>query len=219
MKRNLLLIAYTGLVIVIAACGGEEQATPTATARPAAQPTAAPLARMLQKGDKPQPPQGVIDRSKTYYATFKTEVGEFRVELLDDKAPLTVENFVNLARIGYYDNTTFHRVLKDFMAQGGDPTGTGGGGPGYRFKDEFDSSLTFSKPGILAMANAGPNTNGSQFFVTFVPTPHLNNAHTIFGQVIEGMEVVQKIKLRDPSNPAESSSPGQKLLTVEIEEK
>ena len=171
---------------------------------------------MLQKGDKPQPPQGALDTSKTYIAHFKTDGGNFDVELFDDKAPLTVENFVNLARIGYYDGTMFHRVLEGFMAQGGDPTGTGTGGPGYRFKDEFHPTLTFDGPGILAMANSGPATNGSQFFITFVPTPHLNNVHTIFGKVTSGLDVALKIKLRDP---APNAPPGQKILTIEIEEK
>ena len=131
------------------------------------------------------PPIGDLDTSKTYTATFKIESGEFKIELFDDDAPLTVENFVKLARSGYYDDTTFHRVLAGFMAQGGDPTGTGTGGPGYRFKDEINARKHDS-PGILSMANAGPNTNGSQFFITFVPTPHLDMAHTVFGKVTEG---------------------------------
>mgnify|MGYP001446352510 CR=1 FL=1 len=148
------------------------------------------------------PPPMTIDVNKTYFATFKMEKGgEFVVELFADKAPVTVNNFVFLAREGYYDGTTFHRVLEGFMAQGGDRTGTGGGSPGYRFEDEF-SDLAFDKAGLLAMANSGPNTNGSQFFITYVPTSHLNGLHTIFGQVIEGMDVVNGITRRDPDqNP------------------
>ena len=147
-------------------------------------------------------PPMTIDGSKQYLATFKmADGGEFVVELFDDQAPKTVNNFVFLARNGFYDGTTFHRVLDGFMAQGGDPTGTGTGGPGYQFEDEF-SDLTFDKPGLLAMANSGPNTNGSQFFITYAPTPHLNGLHTIFGQVVEGMEVVNGITRRDPQqNP------------------
>ena len=143
-----------------------------------------------------------IDENKEYLATFKLANGdEFVVRLFPDKAPNTVNNFVFLARDGYYDGTTFHRVLDGFMAQGGDPTGSGMGGPGYEFADEF-SDLTFDKPGLLAMANAGPNTNGSQFFITYAPTPHLDNMHTIFGEVIEGMDVVNNITRRDPDqNP------------------
>jgi cyclophilin family peptidyl-prolyl cis-trans isomerase len=144
-----------------------------------------------------------IDPDKQYSATFQMENGgEFVVQLFADKAPVTVNNFVFLAREGYYDGTTFHRVLEGFMAQGGDPTGTGTGGPGYQFEDEF-SDLTFDRPGLLAMANAGANTNGSQFFITYAPTPHLDGKHTIFGEVVEGMDVVNAITRRDPQqNPA-----------------
>ncbi|MDL1912749.1 peptidylprolyl isomerase [Chloroflexi bacterium CFX6] len=145
-------------------------------------------------------PPMVIDVTKKYLAAFKmAKGGEFIVELFADKAPLTVNNFVFLARDGYYDGTTFHRVLEGFMAQGGDPTGTGGGGPGYRFEDEIGDDLKFDKEGVLAMANSGPNTNGSQFFVTYAPTPWLDGLHTIFGQVVEGMDVVKGITLRDPN--------------------
>jgi cyclophilin family peptidyl-prolyl cis-trans isomerase len=145
------------------------------------------------------PPPMTIDVNKKYLATFKmANGGEFVAELFDDQAPKTVNNFVFLARQGYYNGTTFHRVLDGFMAQGGDPTGTGSGGPGYQFEDEFSDELTFDKPGSLAMANSGPNTNGSQFFITYAPTPHLNGLHTIFGQIIEGMDVVNAITRRDP---------------------
>ena len=164
----------------------------------------------------PEPPAMSIDPAKIYLATFETEKGEFQVQLFADKAPLTVNNFVFLARQGYYDNTTFHRVLADFMAQGGDPTGTGGGGPGYQFADEFHPDLAFDSEGILAMANAGPGTTGSQFFVTFAPTAWLNGKHTIFGKVVQGMDVAKSLKLRDPgANPDFS---GDVLQTITIEE-
>ncbi len=142
------------------------------------------------------------------YATFKTSLGDIVVKLLPEKAPKTVENFVALAegtkewkdpRSGQtvkkplYDGTVFHRVIPGFMIQGGDPLGTGTGGPGYKFADEIGPDNNFSKPGLLAMANSGPNTNGSQFFITEVPTPHLNRGHTIFGEVVKGGELVQKI--------------------------
>ena len=160
-------------------------------------------------------PPMTIDTAKKYFAKFKmAKGGEFTVELYADKAPKTVNNFVFLARDGFYDGVTFHRVIEGFMAQGGDPTGTGSGGPGYSFEDEVDSGLTFDKPGLLAMANAGPNTNGSQFFITFVETPHLNNLHTIFGEVIKGMDVVNAITRRDPG----SSVPGDVIETIEIKE-
>jgi len=147
-------------------------------------------------------PPMTIDTAKKYFATFKmAKGGEFTVELYPDKAPLTVNSFVFLARDGFYDGVTFHRVLPDFMAQGGDPTGTGGSGPGYEFANE-DSDLTFDKEGVLAMANAGRDTNGSQFFITFSPQEYLNGGYTIFGQVIDGMDVVKGITLRDPQqNP------------------
>lgn len=157
-----------------------------------------------------------IDPAKIYYATFKTEQGDIKVQLFADRAPVTVNNFVFLAREGFYNNTTFHRVLDGFMAQGGDPTGTGAGGPGYRFQDEFDPSLTFDRAGLLAMANSGPGTNGSQFFITFAPTDWLNGRHTIFGEVVEGAEVLDKLTRRDPNtNPTFA---GDLLYTVLIEE-
>src|SRR5512136_1528050 len=139
-----------------------------------------------------------IDPKKKYKATFKTEKGDFVIELYADKAPKTVNNFVFLARDGFYDNTTFHRVIKDFMAQGGDPTATGTGGPGYKFADEFDPSLRHDGPGVLSMANAGPNTNGSQFFITYAATPHLDGKHSVFGRVVKGMDVLKAIAPRDP---------------------
>ena len=163
-----------------------------------------------------EPPAMTIDPTKFYIATLKTAKGDIVVELLADKAPLTVNSFVFLAREGYYDGTTFHRVLDNFMAQGGDPTGTGSGGPGYQFADEISPDLTFDQPGLLAMANSGPGTNGSQFFITFVPTPHLNGKHTIFGRVLSGMEVAQSLTRRDPNTGP--TFQGDELVTVEIEE-
>lgn len=161
------------------------------------------------------PPAMEIDPNKSYAARIETEKGEMLIELFADKAPKTVNNFVFLARQGFYDDIIFHRVIADFMAQGGDPTGTGTGGPGYKFEDEFDPSLKHDKPGILSMANAGPNTNGSQFFITHVPTPWLDNKHSVFGQVREGMDVLMSIPPRDPMTP---ENPGVKILKVSIEE-
>ena len=162
-------------------------------------------------------PPMTIDPTKEYYATVKlAKGGEFVIKLFPDKAPITVNSFVFLARDGYFDGTTFHRVLEGFMAQGGDPTGTGMGGPGYQFVNE-DSDLTFDRAGLVAMANAGRDTNGSQFFITFAPTEWLNGKHTIFGEVIEGMDVVNSLTLRDPAqNPA---YPGDAILSIAITEK
>jgi peptidyl-prolyl cis-trans isomerase B (cyclophilin B) len=161
------------------------------------------------------PPPMVIDPAKTYTATISTDAGDIVIDLFADKAPKTVNNFVFLARDGYYDGVTFHRVIRDFMAQGGDPTGTGRGGPGYRFDDEFDPSLRHDGPGVLSMANAGPGTNGSQFFITFRATPHLDGKHTVFGKVSQGMDVVLAIPERDPQWARE---PGLAMNAVTIEE-
>jgi peptidyl-prolyl cis-trans isomerase B (cyclophilin B) len=130
-------------------------------------------------------------------AVIQTDKGSIELELHADKTPLTVANFVNLAQRGYYDGVSFHRVIANFMIQGGDPTGTGSGGPGYRFEDEFDPSLKHDVPGVLSMANAGPGTNGSQFFITHGPTPHLNGKHSVFGRVTKGQDVVNKIAQGD----------------------
>lgn len=126
-------------------------------------------------------------------ATFETSMGTFKIELAYDKAPITCRNFMDLCEKRFYDGVIFHRVIKDFMIQGGDPTGTGMGGPGYTIKDEFDPSLRHDGPGVLSMANAGPNTGGSQFFITVVPTPWLDGKHSVFGHVTEGMDVVMAI--------------------------
>jgi cyclophilin family peptidyl-prolyl cis-trans isomerase len=156
-----------------------------------------------------------IDPSTSYSATFKTDVGDIVVSLHADKAPRTVNNFVFLAREGFYDGVIFHRVIANFMAQGGDPTRIGSGGPGYQFEDEFHPDLKHDGPGVLSMANAGPNTNGSQFFLTHVATPHLDNRHSVFGQVVENLDVLMSIPPRDPSDP---DAAGVTIQTIEISE-
>lgn len=163
-----------------------------------------------------QAPAMQIDPKKQYTAIFHTAKGKITVNLFADKAPITVNNFVFLAREGFYDGTTFHRVIKDFMAQGGDPTGTGTGGPGYRWADERSAlQLRHDSPGILSMANAGRDTNGSQFFITHVPTPHLDGKHAVFGKVAdqESMAVLLSIRERDPMR---DRTPGDLLERVEI---
>jgi len=177
-----------------------------------------PLAACCQEAPKPieaqpqkektltysAPPPMVIDPGKHYTATIETEKGDLVLELFAADVPVTVNNFVFLAREGFYDGTTFHRVIPDFMAQGGDPTGTGAGGPGYSFADEF-SQHTHGK-GALSMANAGPGTNGSQFFITYKPQPHLDGKHSVFGQLTDGMDVLTQIV------------PGDVIVRVSIEE-
>ena len=162
-----------------------------------------------------QPPAMALDTSKSYEAIIHTEKGDVRIELYDDLAPMAVNNLVFLAREGFYDGVTFHRVIPGFMAQTGDPTGTGTGGPGYRFEDEFDPSLRHDAAGVVSMANGGANTNGSQFFITYAPAPHLDDKHTIFGRVVEGMDVVESLTPRNPQeNP--DAPPGDRILGIDI---
>jgi cyclophilin family peptidyl-prolyl cis-trans isomerase len=156
-----------------------------------------------------------IDPALSYQATIRTDRGEIGLELWADRAPRTVNNFVFLARNGFYDGVTFHRVIKNFMVQGGDPTGTGSGGPGYQFEDEFHPELRHDAPGVLSMANAGPNTNGSQFFITHVATPWLDDKHTVFGRVTSGMPALLAIPERDPSK---RNSPAVTIQSIEIRE-
>ncbi len=178
-KRNLSLKA--GIILVLAtllsaSCGGQ-----------VSEPTPTPKPKTYSS-----PPTMLIDTSKQYTATIKTEEGNMVLELFASDVPVTVNNFVFLAREGFYDNTTFYRVIPDFMAQGGDPTGAGAGNPGYFFADEFTDHTHVT--GALSMANSGPNTNGSQFFITYSPQHHLDGKHSVFGQLIEGMDVLEKIR-------------------------
>jgi len=151
---------------------------------------------MTQKQWRTQP-EMQIDPHKTYRATIETKKGVIELELSVKHAPKTVNNFVFLAREGFYDGVSFHRVIGDFMIQGGDPTGSGRGGPGYRFEDEVAGNPLVHERGVISMANAGPNTNGSQFFITLSPQPHLNGKHTVFGKVVKGQEVVEAIRQGD----------------------
>ena len=162
-----------------------------------------------------RPPEMALKPGYEYHANFVTEKGTVKVRLFAEEAPETVNNFVSLARDGYFDGTTFHRVIPDFMAQGGDPTGTGMGGPGYTIPDEFHPELRHDRPGILSMANAGPDTGGSQFFITYVATPWLDDRHAVFGEVTGGIDVVGSIRERDPQRDRE---PGDGIERIEIEE-
>ncbi len=144
-----------------------------------------------------RPPEMAIDTKKTYCVRIETDRGDIELDFYPQYAPKSVNNFVFLAREGFYDGVTFHRVIPDFVIQGGDPTGTGRGGPGYRFEDEVAGNPLTHERGVMSMANAGPGTNGSQFFITYSPQPHLNGKHTVFGKVVRGMEVVDSIRQGD----------------------
>jgi len=205
-------IITTGIIIVVLATviwlvmnalksqtGAERSATQTLTLLPT---QGGPTPELIGTKKYSTAPRMLIDVTKQYFATIKmVKGGEFVIQLYPDKAPITVNSFVFLARQGYFDGVTFHRVLEGFMAQGGDPSGTGGGGPGYEFANE-QNDLTFDKAGVVAMANAGRDTNGSQFFIMFGPYGLSEKDYTIFGQVINGMDVVNNITRRDPDqNP------------------
>lgn len=197
LKKSILLITST---LLLSACQ-------TKTISPLVEDNVIINNQPTNQMTSPTPTNPVVE-TKSTSITINTSLGEITLELFPDKAPKTVENFIGLATgtkswtdsetgesksTPLYQNLIFHRVIKDFMIQGGDPLGSGMGGPGYKFEDEFDSSLVFDKPGILAMANSGPNTNGSQFFITLAPTLHLNGKHTIFGMVTKGMDILEKI--------------------------
>ena len=216
MRLTILLITLAVFVFAVVACSSEEEPEPAPAQQTQAQPAPASQAESDAK-QWDSPPSMVIDTSKGYSAVFELEKGEqFEVELYSDKVPSVVNNFVFLAREGFYDGVTFHRVLEGFMAQTGDPTGTGTGGPGYRFESEFHPDLSHDSAGILSMANAGGlDTNGSQFFITFRETSFLDylnpdgsekncaqrgvSCHSVFGKVTSGMDVVNNLTLRNPS--------------------
>jgi len=172
----------------------------------------------LGKRQFSQCPPMTIDMHKQYFATLETEKGDIVLQLYADKAPWTVNSFIFLARHGWFDDITFHRVLPGFVAQTGDPSGTGQGNPGYIFQNEIAPTLKFAQAGLVAMANSGPDSNGSQFFITYGPAPHLDGNYTIFGKVLSGMDVVEQLTPRDPQ-PGSRLPPGDKLISVTIEEK
>ena len=202
-KNAMILTGILTAAFLLAAClptatPVPPTSAPAATPRTSADSGGVPTRLASQSGARGAkkynaPPAMGIDPSASYKASIKTNNGTIDIELFPANAPKTVNNFVFLAREGFYDGIIFHRVIPNFMIQGGDPTGTGTSGPGYKFEDEFDQSLGFDGPGVLAMANSGPNTNGSQFFITVAPTPHLKGAHTIFGRVTNGQSVADDI--------------------------
>lgn len=222
---NIRLIAavltLAAVFALTAACGddGESEGTTASQTETQTQTQSKAAEPKKSSGRKEYsaPPPMTIDPDKKYTATFNLAKGDsFVVELYAKEAPTTVNNFVFLVRDGYYDDVTFHRVIPGFMAQGGDPTGTGTGGPGYTIADEFSPLRRHDSAGILSMANTGrPNSGGGQWFITFVPTPHLDDAHTVFGKVVEGMDVVNDITVRDPST---ATSPGDVISSITIDE-
>ena len=193
MRKTLLVLTMIMMLsmLFLTACAGNQ----------AAPQTPAP-AKQAEQAQPPAQPAG-----KNSIATFETSKGTFKVELFEDKTPLTAKNFIDLTNKGFYNGLIFHRVIDNFMIQGGDPNGNGTGGPGYTIPDEFRQDLKHSGPGFLSMANRGPNTGGSQFFITLVPTPWLDGKHTVFGKVVEGLEVVQaigKVKVGPNDRPVEN---------------
>ncbi|NJN15366.1 MAG: peptidylprolyl isomerase [Oscillochloris sp.] len=214
-----LLISRAGSdTAVVPADEPADTLTQPTTAPPVAEPAAVagilPTATTYQY---PSAPPLTIDPASEYTATILTPRGEIVVELLPEIAPQTVNNFAFLANNNFYNGLTWHRVLPGFMAQGGDPTGTGAGDPGYSIPAEFTSELTFDEPGLLAMARSGdPDSAGSQFFITTGPAPWLNEQYTIFGRVISGQDIVNNIPLRDPNNPNDLATPGETILGVTV---
>ena len=164
-----------------------------------------------------KPPQVEFSSDKTYFWNLKTNVGEIKVKLLPDVAPMHVSSTIYLTRLGFYDDIVFHRVIAGFMAQGGDPLGAGHGGPGYEYSGEFAASAKHDKPGILSMANAGPGTDGSQFFLTFVPTPHLDGKHSVFGEVVDGMDTVSALEARGSRSGKTSEHLEIETATISVE--
>ena len=199
MKRLMWLGALATVPMLAACILGTPTPAPTATppAEETPEASCAPAQQTNVAGSQQYdlPPAIAIDTAGRFTAVINTNCGEITLELLASQAPIAVNSFVFLARQGFYRGVIIHRVIPNFMIQGGDPAGLGTGGPGYQFQDEFVESLTFAQPGILAMAYSGPNTNGSQFFITVAPTPHLNGRHTIFGRVVQGQDVVDKISM------------------------
>ncbi len=213
-QTRLVQIIAIAVIFVIAALLFWQFAPKPAAPQPQADQ---PAAQPAQARQYDSPPPMTIDPEKEYFATFTMQNGgQFVAQLYPEKAPITVNSFIFLVREGYFNGVTFHRVIPGFMAQGGDPTGTGMGGPGYEFPNE-DSDLTFDKAGVLAMANAGRDTNGSQFFITYGAQDFLNGGYTIFGQVISGMEVVEAITPRDPQQMPNFT--GDVIQSITIEER
>jgi cyclophilin family peptidyl-prolyl cis-trans isomerase len=207
MTKHAVVLLLAAL-LAVAACGGGE-ATPTPEPTPTPTPTPTPAYKTYS-----EPPPMTIDTSKQYTATIETEKGNLVLELFAADVPVTVNSFVFLSTDGFYDGSSFHRVIPGFMAQGGDPTGTGRGNPGYFIPNEITGHTHV--PGAISMANAGPDTNGCQFFICYESQPHLDGSYSVFGQLIEGMDVLESLTPRDPSTSP--TFPGDAIVRITIEE-
>jgi len=244
MKRLLVSVALVAACVSVTSCGSKDQAKTAGGAPPESTKTAAQLAQppapiadsAVEQLDKfitdskidksnpawktmlPKPPQATFDKSHKYFARLVTNKGEIVIQFMPKVAPMHVSSFIYLARLGFYDNTIFHRVIKGFMAQGGCPLGTGTGSPGYTMDGEFSPGVKHDRPGRLSTANSGPGTDGSQFFLTFVPYPSLDGNYTIYGQVVEGMDTLKKLEAVGASGDGPPTEP-LKLETATIEVK
>jgi cyclophilin family peptidyl-prolyl cis-trans isomerase/predicted small lipoprotein YifL len=242
MKRLLVSLALVATFVSMTGCGQKQQAEPAAEAPAESTAVATPPADMPPAIDDdavreidqfivgagvdksvagwktmlPKPPQATFDKAHSYFARMVTNKGTILIRFLPGTAPMHVGNFIYLARLGFYDDMPFHRVIPGFMAQGGCPVGNGTGNPGYSFEGEFSDAVKHDKAGRLSMANAGPGTDGSQFFLTFVATPHLDGAHTVFGQVVEGMDVLQKIEAGGTRSGGPKEPLRMEKVTIEV---
>jgi cyclophilin family peptidyl-prolyl cis-trans isomerase len=246
MTATLSIALISGAVAALAMSNDDAAKGTTPAATNAATPAAKPAAKRVTAGTKattsndralkmideqiakvnksapgwktslPKPTVVTFEDGKSYYARMVTNKGPILIKFMPKVAPMHVTNFIYLSRLGFYDGLKFHRVITNFMAQGGDPLGNGTGGPGYQFAGEFDPAVKHDKPGRLSMANAGPGTDGSQFFLTFVPTPWLDGKHSIFGEVVEGMDVLKKLEAAGSSSGATSEPLSIEKVTVEV---
>ena len=224
-SRSALVTTAIAIAVLTAGAGlaqtGKEPSVTSGTGGVAAIDKFIADQKIVKQGDwkehLPRPPKVSFDPKQTIYWKLSTNVGEIKIKLMPDVAPMHVSSTVYLTKLGFYDGVIFHRVIPKFMAQGGDPTGTGMGGPGYKYAGEFDAKVKHDKPGLLSMANAGPGTDGSQFFLTFVPTPHLDGKHTIFGEVVEGQGTLRELEARGSQSGRTSEKLVIERATIEID--
>jgi peptidyl-prolyl cis-trans isomerase B (cyclophilin B) len=224
-SRSALVTTAIAIAVLTASAGlaqtGKEPSVTSGTGGVAAIDKFIAEQKIVKQGDwkehLPRPPKVSFDPKQTVYWKLSTNVGEIKIKLMPDVAPMHVSSTVYLTKLGFYDGVIFHRVIPKFMAQGGDPTGTGMGGPGYKYAGEFDAKVKHDKPGMLSMANAGPGTDGSQFFLTFVPTPHLDGKHTIFGEVVEGQGTLRELEARGSQSGRTSEKLVIERATIEVE--